>query len=35
LGTPTSRSVATIAIVGGNTRENLYGLFTAWLKSHL
>ncbi len=25
----------THAIAGGNTRENLYGLFTAWLKSHL
>ncbi|PYO79995.1 MAG: S9 family peptidase, partial [Gemmatimonadetes bacterium] len=25
----------THAIAGGNTRENLYGLFTAWLKAHL
>ena len=25
----------THAITGGNTRENLYGLFTAWLKAHL
>src|SRR6184192_871411 len=25
----------THAIAGGNTRENLYGLFTVWLKSHL
>ena len=25
----------THAIAGGNTRENLYGLFTAWLTSHL
>jgi dipeptidyl-peptidase-4 len=25
----------THAIAGGNTRENLYGLFTAWLKTHL
>jgi dipeptidyl-peptidase-4 len=25
----------THAIAGGNTRENLYGLFTTWLKSHL
>ena len=25
----------THAIVGGNTRENLYGLFTAWLKKNL
>jgi dipeptidyl-peptidase 4 len=25
----------THAISGGNTRENLYGLFTAWLKAHL
>ena len=25
----------THSIAGGNTRENLYGLFTAWLKAHL
>ena len=25
----------THSISGGNTRENLYGLFTAWLKAHL
>ena len=25
----------THSIGGGNTRENLYGLFTAWLKAHL
>ncbi len=25
----------THAITGGNTRENLYGLFTSWLKAHL
>lgn len=25
----------THAIAGGNTRENLYGLFTTWLKAHL
>jgi dipeptidyl-peptidase-4 len=25
----------THAIAGGNTRENLYGLFTAWLKRNL
>ena len=25
----------THSIAGGNTRENLYGLFTAWLKEHL
>ncbi len=25
----------TDAIAGGKTRENLYGLFTAWLKAHL
>jgi hypothetical protein len=25
----------THAIAGGTTRENLYGLFTAWLTSHL
>ena len=25
----------THAIAGGTTRENLYGLFTAWLKAHL
>lgn len=25
----------THAIIGGNARENLYGLFTAWLKKHL
>ncbi len=25
----------THSIAGGNTRENLYGLFTSWLKAHL
>src|SRR5437667_11162053 len=25
----------THSIAGGNTRENLYGLFTAWLQAHL
>jgi dipeptidyl-peptidase-4 len=25
----------THSITGGNTRENLYGLFTSWLKAHL
>ena len=25
----------THSIAGGTTRENLYGLFTSWLKAHL